>query len=265
MTEGDFGIPDLERDLRDLLRLVYMSVDGDRWLSNRSGSVLRTISRTADLARLQRPGEHLQDDWAAAGLREVLTAVRSDWTLLAPFLISVWPSEAEAEADLNRLAEFRGRTFHLVGSRTGRPGPDEANAIVERVSRDAQVARRCADVNRGKTWPYLTRIYSNLEGLERSSQGERPAPLGLQTGDALWVEIWGSNPRGESTTLRYRAELLPAATSSAEWSTNQRFDFVVPDRRQVLLIVEVAQVDDYANADRWKLTLDVAAALDSSQ
>jgi hypothetical protein len=200
-------IPRLERLMRDVLRAVCEQTIGVGWLTDMSSAVASAIAKAGAMARTKRPGESLRDDWDAVGLDEIASLVRSRWQPLSASLAPAWHRVEEADVDIHRLLEYRGKALHAVGATNSATNQAETAAVITRLRLAFEEIRRSLLPDDQDWLPYLERIESPIPGL-CWSRGERdPQPPTLRQGDRVEFRLIGVNPAGDQGDLRYSLEV----------------------------------------------------------
>lgn len=254
MTSPADEIPDLERLLRNVLRLAMQSEHGPNWISERLGKTqTEAIQRAGGKARRQRPHETLRDDWEAVGLDEMRSFLRSCWP---DVMSTVWADAAAADVDLGRLSAYRGKNLHAVGPPSGGMSNAEVGGMIHRLRVGLEAVRRMLYDEEGEWWPYIAAVHSNIPELrwERSSGTTRTGtPMNrafLNEGDLVEVSIIGEHPRGPRERLRYRFISLDMRDIDDEWSMDNELRFTVPCQREVVVSAYVADEDQTDSSPR---------------
>lgn len=250
-------IPELERLARDVLRLVFRVGLGEHWQSELSGAVARSLRRAREVAESQRPDESLRDDWDAAGLPELAQALRSTWSGVEDYLTPVWRSLHEAEVDLMRLREHRGRRLHRIGPEVGLLAEEEVAGIVLRVRVGLEHVRRRMEDEMGEWWPYIESIHSNIPDFCVTRAARNRGRPTLVAGDTVQIEIRGVNPLGDQTNLRYRVSVFGTSRIDLDWSESGHFMFQVPLMRHISVHYYLHDCTDPGNGDEWVSAADV--------
>ncbi|MGH3370988.1 MAG: hypothetical protein ACRDPR_13420 [Nocardioidaceae bacterium] len=117
------------------------------------------------MARTKRPGEALRDDWDAVGFDEIAASVRSRWQALGASLAPAWKRVEEADVDLRRKLEYRGKALHAVGATKSAALQAETSAVIKRLRLAFEEIRRSLLPDDTDWLPYLERIESSIRGL----------------------------------------------------------------------------------------------------
>jgi hypothetical protein len=246
MDDPAIEIPGLERLARDVLRSVLELISGSDWLSALSRATRDGVARAADIARRQRPDEVLVDDWAAAGLSEIRQVLQSNWDAVGQRLQPVWRSRAEAEVDLDRLLQHRGRALHEVGVINFSAQRDEMAAVVTRLRIGFEEVRRSLLPDETNWLPYLERIESPIAGLCWSRGATSPDRPTLRQGDLVQLKLVGVNPSGPQEDLEYDIEItgvVGGGTAYRKIGANE-FQFNAPRSKEVIVSCYVRDVND---------------------
>lgn len=260
MTETTSSIPNLERLMRDVLRRCFVAAYGDAWFSQLSQGVRAGVTKAADNARAQRPGEQLADDWEAAGLGEIRKALVSSWDTISPRVATVWSTREEAKVDLDRLQAYRGKALHAVGPSIGQIHIAEVDAMILRIRIGLEGMRRNLMSDEGEWWPYIEAIHSNISGFCVARNGRRGGWATLTEGDLVTFDVIGVHPNGSQDSLTYRLMVAGTGASAADdtgWIESSHFQVQVPRARSVFYHLYVADTDDVINYDRGFCAADV--------
>lgn len=254
MNDPGSEIPRLERLMRDVLRAVCEQESGANWLAGLSRSVKVAIRNAHEIARKQRPAETLRDSWDAAGLSEIAALLRSEWGALASRLEPAWTRKEEADVDLRRLLDYRGKSLHAVGITNPASQQAEVSGIVSRLRLAFEAIRRSLLPGNTNWIPYMEGIESPIPGLCWLRGHGRPEPPILGEGDLVEIRLVGINPAGPQSDLRYRIEvtgiaagaiiLPPPAGGPYPYQDGNEFTFDVPRTRQILIGCYVSAVGD---------------------
>ncbi len=221
------AIPDLERLMRNVVRMAMEADYGAPWLSTLSSTASRAVERAGAVAKAKRPAEVLRDDWDAVGLDEMAAVLRSKWP---PTMAQVWVDDEAARVDLKRLSKFRGKALHAVGGPSGQISDDEIGAVIRRVRVNLEAVRRSLLDDTGEWWPYIASVHSNIPEFcyERSSSARVCFAL-LIEGDLVTLDAVGVDPKGNDSALLYRM-LAPSIPEIGygSWGPTPSFSFSVP-------------------------------------
>jgi hypothetical protein len=233
-------IPDLERLMRNVVRLALERERGTDWIASLSKAQQSGIEKASQVARRKRPGEPLRDGWDAAGLSDIAGILRSAW----PSAMShVWPDSSSAAVDLDRLVAYRDKNLHAIGPPSGQIGDQEVSAMVQRLRVGFESARRDLLDDTGEWWPYIAAVHSNIPEFrfERSSSGPLVRAATLTEGDLVTFDAIGIHPLADPSRLRYRL-LSPNVPElrTPTWVADGSFSFSVPHSPSVQLNLYVA-------------------------
>lgn len=258
MVTAGLRIPDLERLLREVLRLVIEANKGSSWLDNIPSSARRALDAANARAADQRPAEVRRDDWESAGLAEMATTVRGLWSDIHADLAPIWTRQDEFDVDIRRLASHRGRAVHVVNSPQLDVAAPEIDGTIQRIRVGLETIRRHLSDKHGDWHPYIESVSSNVPGLSATRSapyGDRPT---LNEGDLVMIEILGVNPLGASENLRYSLLLhWNGGASEAGWQKEPRFEMTVPRTRSASFHPLVAAESDLDNRDEWVLSFNI--------
>lgn len=235
-------IPDLERLMREVLRLSFEREHGADWQDGLSGSMRSSIERCGDRARAKRPEEELRDGWDAVGLGEISALLRS---VFPSAIAVVWPDPQTSTVDLARLTAYRNKNLHAVGPPSGQIGDQEIEGIILRLRVGFENVRRTLMDEAGDWWPYIESLHSNIPEfcLTRGAGGmlgPKAQPT-LNEGDLITVEVVAVNPNGDSGKLRFRFQ---AGWSTQTWSESSSFSCTVPHAPSGSIGIHVADSED---------------------
>ena len=252
MDEPGALIPDLERLARDVLRTVFEGTMGAKWRDQVGTKASAAIAKAATLAKAQRPTEVLRDDWEAAGIGEISTILKSNWSKVSGALAAVWPSLEHAKVDLDRLRRFRGKALHQVGAPAGPGEAEELAGLITRLRTGFEAIRRDIAGAASEWWPYIEAVHSNIPGFSRVRGSETMTVVDLFERDLVSFDIRAVHPTAEQHHLRFKVSLagLPSP-HEVGWSERNRLELPVIAARSLAFHVFVADARDLHNADEW--------------